>query len=472
MKEISTQENLEQLIHQGESEILEFKKSTTQLKAACETLCAFLNGQGGHVLLGVTDGGKVVGQTVSDNTKREIAKELAKIEPAPVVNVSYISINDNLQVIILSAPKGQHFPYVYDGRAFQRSQSTTAKMSQHRYEQLLIERGQLNYSWEEGEATGYTLDDLDHEEIKRTVNIAVNVNRLSPDALSESVEETLTNLELIKEGNLTNAAVVLFAKSVASEFSHCLIKLARFRGTTETEGFIDNQMVYGNAFQIMKAANEFTMRHLPVAGFFDESSWERIDKPLLPVLAIREALSNAICHRDYAVHNGSITFAIYDDRLEIWNNGVLPSTLTIEDLKKQHKSHPRNKRMAKVFYLRRYIETWGTGTTKMIRLCQESDVPEPVFEEYSGGFSVTFKYKDTIGSAGISNNQAILTHRQEEIINLLQENSNGLTSAQIVENLSDSSGQRTVQRDLAFLEEAGIVQREGEGRLISWKLSK
>ena len=233
--------------------------------------------------------------------------------------------------------------------------------------------------------------------------------------------------------------MILFGKASSKEYPQCSIKMARFKGKTELDDFIDNQIIYGNAFQLMKAANDFLMRHLPVASFFDENKFERIDKPLLPVLAVREAISNAICHRDYSTHNASMTLAIFDDRMEIWNNGTLPSFLTLDDLKKRHKSYPRNKNIARVFYLRRYVETWGTGTTKMIKLCKEHGIPEPVFDEYSGGFSVVFKFKELIGSHIPQPSEMIfnkLTKRQKEIFALIKEH-HAISSADILNRLDN-----------------------------------
>ena len=264
--------------------------------------------------------------------------------------------------------------------------------------------------------------------------------------------------------------MVLFAKSATPDFSLYLIKMARFRGVTETGEFIDNQMVHGNAFQIMKAANDFLMTHLPVASFFDESKLERIDKPLLPVLAIREALSNAICHRDYSIHNAAITLAIFDDRMEIWNNGSLPSLLTVADLRKKHRSYPRNKKMARVFYLRRYVETWGTGTTKMIELCRRNNVPEPVFEEYSGGLSVTFKFKEKIGFYSEKADAPLHPRqRRERIISLLKD-SGSLSAKEIYSELKVKVSFRTLKTDLLALQKQGLIKQVGKGKNVVWQL--
>jgi ATP-dependent DNA helicase RecG len=163
--------------------------------------------------------------------------------------------------------------------------------------------------------------------------------------------------------------------------------------------FIDNQRVSGNAFKIVSAAMAFAKRHLPIASFFEPGKIQRTDQPAVPPLALREALVNSITHCDYANHSSSIALAIFDDKLELWNNGMLPPQLSIADLRKKHASYPRNERIATIFYEQGWVEGWGTGTTRMIRYCQENGTPEPEFQEYSGGFSVTFPFKEPMGRA-------------------------------------------------------------------------
>lgn len=103
-----------------------------------------------------------------------------------------------------------------------------------------------------------------------------------------------------------------------------MLKMGRFIGTSITGDFIDNQQVYGNIFKILSEADYFMRRHLPIASFFQTNQFERMDKPSLPVLAVREAMINAVCHRDYSICSASMSLAIFDDRLEIWNNRNLP----------------------------------------------------------------------------------------------------------------------------------------------------
>lgn len=457
---------LTQLVSQGESDTLEFKKSLIQLKPAMETLCGFLNAKGGSVIIGANQQGKLIGSEVSDNTRQEIAREIQKIEPLPEITVDYFEVDGtkNYFVIVISTQTGSAKPYIYDGRPFYRNQSSTMRMPQTRYLQMIKE---FNLSpqdtWEMKLVHNAKLDDLDQEEIKRTIQIGIECGRLSADALQDPIESVLKKWELIRNNQLTNAAMVLFTAHSSAAFSQCCIKMARFKGKDELKGFIDNQIVTGNAFELMRAASIFVQRHLSVESFFEESQFERIDQPALPVLAVREALCNAICHRDYSTFSASIHLAIYDDRLEVWNNGVLTTDLTFDDLKKRHTSHPRNKHIAQIFYIRRYIETWGTGTTRMITLCKTQGLPEPVFTEYSSGFSATLFFKVLIGNPVTKS----LSARQNELLVLIQ-NSGRMSTRTLCESLSNPPSERMVRMDLDVLKKAGYIQLTGFGRSALW----
>ncbi|HEU5281045.1 MAG TPA: RNA-binding domain-containing protein [Gammaproteobacteria bacterium] len=148
------------LSKQGESPTLEYKTSTTQLKPAFETLCAFLNKKGGILLIGVKNNGEIIGQDVTDNTRQDISREIKKIEPPIQIEVNYIKTKNGRFVIALEATHGHHAPYVYDGRPYDRIESSTVLMSQHLYEQLIVKRGQLNHSWEIQPANNFSIDNL------------------------------------------------------------------------------------------------------------------------------------------------------------------------------------------------------------------------------------------------------------------------------------------------------------------------
>lgn len=464
-----TLKKIKKLIQETESETLEFKKSAGMLHAAFETACAFLNGQGGTILIGVTDSGKIIGQDVTDKTRQEIAHHVSKLEPAAQahLHINYVPVEEGRRIIVISVTTGKHVPYVYDGKPFLRNQSTTSRMTQHHYEQLIVKRGQLNHTWDEQLAVGYRIDDLDHEEIRRTVESGIREHRIAAEVRNYSIEQMLRHLELLDDGQITNAAVVLYAKKIRAPYSHCLIRMTRYRGNDKLVNFIDSKHFCGNAFQILTEADYFAMRHLPVASFFEPNRAQRIDKPALPVMALREALINAICHRNYVERAASISFSIFNDRLEIWNNGELLPPLQLKDLKKPHESFPRNAKIAGVFRAGGWVEKAGVGTVRMIEECRELGVPIPKFELYSGGFAVVFKFAEPIG---VTPKKEILTKRQQEILKLLKKEP--LSGIQIAAKLKNILSARMVQLEMKKLEKSGFVKKEGEGRSTNWVLIK
>lgn len=385
---------LKKLIAQGESERLEFKRTTGQIVEAARTVCAMLNGLGGFVLIGVNDKGKVTGQQVSSKTLADVANELRKIEPPAFPDTETVSV-DSLHSVVVLRVQGGAGPYTYDGRPYVRAGSTTRRMPQQHYERLLLERMHATRRWENQLAERITYDDLDGDEILRTVDEAIRRQRMA-DPGTRRIEELLTGFGLTEKGALLNAAVVLFGKPerMLPTYPQCAIRLARFRGVDKTE-FLDNRQELGNAFELLKLAQRFFVEHLPVAGRVLPNVFERVDDPLYPPAALREALANALCHRDYSVPGGAVSVAIFDDRLKISSTGPLPFDLKPEDLVRQHPSRPWNPLVAHVFYRRGIIETWGRGTLRIRELTAAAGLPAPEFECSGGEVLVRFRSAPT-----------------------------------------------------------------------------
>jgi ATP-dependent DNA helicase RecG len=462
-----TIKQLENLVKRGESETLEFKKSTSLLSAAMQTICAFLNSDtGGTVLIGVTDDKKIVGQAIADGTKKEISQELNKIEPHASPAVDYIHVTANRYVIVFVVKSGSRAPYVYDGRPFIRSQSITRKMTQEKYEQLLHSRRPSSVSWESLTTNDCTINDLDKKRIKQVVNTAISEHRLTAIATKSSAPEILQKFNLMVDGQLTNAAVVLFCKNEQKQFIQSMIKLARFRGTDKSE-FIDNRTMRGNIFDLYERAALFLDNYLPIAGKIEEGNPLRVETPAIPFKALREALINAFCHRDYSARNGSIDIAIYDDRVEITNSGPLPSEIKVRELSKKHQSYPRNPLIAHVLYACHMIEQWGRGTLDMIELCKQTGNKPPKFEESTGSFSVIFPLREPISRIVTPTLPAVkLTNRQQEIMRILRQGS--LSRKQIISKMENPPSDRTIQMELLTLNKLGLIAPKGKARAISW----
>jgi ATP-dependent DNA helicase RecG len=459
---------LEMLVLQGESETLEFKKSTALLGQAAQTLCGFLNCKGGVVLIGVTSLGHIVGQDVTDHTLQEIAQVIAKFEPHAQIHISQVSVGAQRHVIVLTAIfRKFDIPYAWEGRPYQRIGSTTSRMPQAVYQRLLIERDQNNHRWETGVVADYTEEDLDSDEIIRTIRLGAEARRI-PEYRKEDISSILDKLGLRKEGQLLNAAVVLFGKKFLPDFLQCELRLARFKGVDKNE-FIDQNQIVGNAFYLLEEALMFLRRHLPVAAKIQSDQLERKEMPLFPFEALREALVNALCHRVYSNPGGAISVAVFDDRLEMWNDGRLASGITPADLKKDHGSYLRNPLIATVFYNRGLIEKWGRGTQKIVQLCVEAGHPEPEFFEQANSFIVRFLPVSYVVPHRVSHD---LTDRQRVILQVISQASHpdGLSFTEIKTRVQNPPADRTLRDDFQQLKRLLLVRVKGSGRGAKWRV--
>lgn len=399
MKRIKTIKDLQRRINENEGPSLEFKQSTGELKEALHTLCAFLNGEGGTLIFGVTPKGIIKGQQVSDKTLRDITQALDRFEPAVSVSPHVIKADQEKSVIVLQVDgNSDSIPFTYDGRAYERVSSSTRKMQKDKYERLILERLHLKKRWENLRADGVTTQDIDREEVFRIIRIAESVGRFN-GPVGGNIMDILKRLDLCsKDGRLYQAAVVLFGKRFLPDYPQCELRMARFRGADKTE-FLDQRMLRGPAFKLLEEAQLFCQRHFPLPAKVVPTQMRRVEKPLIPPEAMREILVNALIHRDYSIVGGAISLAIFDDRVEVWSAGTFPSGITPVKLFKTHTSIQRNPLIAETFHRTGLIEKWGRGTNRVIDMCKEAGMKPPQFEEITGAAVVTF-YVNVLGSQG------------------------------------------------------------------------
>ena len=461
-----TPEQVGALVGTGESDVLEFKTTTGQRAAAAKTVCAMLNTRGGHVLFGVTPDGRVVGQQVGGQTIEDVSAEIQRIDPAAFPMIERVQVGGDLEVIAIGVARGSAKPYSYRNTAYRRVGSTTLAVSVDEYNRMLFERMHSDQRWENQPASGWSVQDLDSDQIRRTVAEAVRRGRLQAPG-TQDLTGLLRGLGLYRDGVLWRAAVVLFGNvdRIEFEFPQCLLRVARFRGVDRTE-FLDNRQFLGNAFTLLDAAERFLLETLPIAGRIEPDRFERVDEPLYPPLATREALANALCHRDYSIGGGSVGVAVYDDRLEVTSSGSLHFGLTPEKLFEPHESLPWNPLIARTFYRRGIIEEWGRGTLKMVEAADSAGLPRPEIADTGGCVTVRFLNNRFVPSDG---SEGDLTEQQRAILDLLDPSSDAMTWRDIRSRLASSTGERQLRRDLATLRDYGLVSLEGRGRAARWR---
>lgn len=461
-----TPSEINALASSGESEVLEFKRSTGQVASAAHAVCAMLNHRGGHVFFGVEPDGRVVGQQIGARTIEEVVHALGEIDPPAFPSVDRVPVGNGLEVLIISVPSGQNRPYSIRGRAYRRVGNTNSLLSRDEYNRVLLERLHGEQRWENEPAAGWTIADLEGTEIVRTVEEAIRRGR-AEDPGTRDLAELLRGFGLMRDGNVLRAAAVLFGRPhrLEAEYTQCLLRVARFRGEDRTE-FLDNRQFNGNVFDLLPKAERFLRESLPIAGRIAPGLFERVDDPLYPPVALREALANALCHRDYSIGGGSVAIAIYDDRLEITSSGTLHFGLTAAVLFSPHESLPWNPLMARVLFRRGVIESWGRGTIKMAELAQQAGQPAPEIVDANGCVTVRFRASRYLPPQRVGRD---VTDRQRTILAALDEAMVGLALRDIHARLGPHASERQVREDLATLRTLGLATPFGHGRGARWK---
>jgi len=367
-----------------ESEHLELKERWTD--RALEDLAAFANTNGGKLLIGVRDDSTVIGTKADDCELQRLANLItSRLGITP--SLSVIDLEGHKVIEIEVNPARGLIPC--KGRYLRRVGSTNRDFTPQELARHALKLS--GESWD-GLPSPWHFDQVEPQAIANFVRAAKG--RL-PHADPDQPERLLRNLGLLQGECLTNGGVLLFARQPQRLFPTAQVRIGVFRGPTE---IVDSHDLAGTLFDQLDAAMERFRRLLKVR--FDVNveqptleGLQRKDVWEYPLEALREAVINALIHRDYTI-TADIQIRLYDDHLSVWNPGGLPKGIRLEQLKEpEHPSILRNPLLAQAFYFAGLIERWGTGTTHIVRLCRDQDLPEPEFAEQAGNFRLIF-HKD------------------------------------------------------------------------------
>jgi ATP-dependent DNA helicase RecG len=276
---------------------------------------------------------------------------------------------------VVTVRQGRYRPYRYRGTAYKRVGAVTAEMGREEYQRLFLEQMHTSDRWEIDPAT-LGLDDLDQTEVAQTLEDAVTRGRIG-DPFSPRPRGRVAWARSGQEraDHQRRGSAVRQSGSAVAGLPQCLLKLARFQGVIRGERLFDERQEHGNAFALLRRAEQFCRQHLPIATQLDPDSMIRHDEPEIPLLALREALANAISHREYSSAAGSIGVFIYDDRVEVTSIGPLHFGLSVADLFAPHESQPWNPLIAGTLYRRGVVDSLGSGIQRMIRLVEAAGNP-------------------------------------------------------------------------------------------------
>ena len=443
-----------------ESEAVEMKASLAELDGALVDICAFLNHRGGSLFFGVRPDGRVVGLTVADSTLLKISQKIRQKLKPEIIPEIHERTEDGKSIIEVIIREGTHKPYFVDGVPYIRSGSESVMMPPDVLTHLIVE--QQGYVWDRDICADATLNDIDPVLVKSYLTRARQVRHIDLDT-ETPVDTALESLELLKDGRPTNAAILFFGRNPQKFIDSAEIRCAKFRGDDVTQPYADMKVIRGSIVAQIDQTEIFIRDNIAKAAWMPKEKFEREESWEYPPDAFREAVINAVCHRDYQ-SSGNVQVSIFTNSLEILNPGLLPSTLTIESLKRRHSSRPRNRLIADLLFRIKYIERWGSGTTKMIRVCRDLGVPEPEFHEQDEDFMVTFRRS----SVNVLLEQpGLLNDRQKRAIEYLKTHES-ITSAELAHIAG--CAERTGRQDLSKLVELNAIEARKVGRITRYLL--
>ena len=452
MEDHKHQMEIKEIVDRGETQNLEFKESLKLKEEIGKTISAFSNSDGGVVLVGVTDGGEPIGVDIGGNTIEELTNYIKRnTDPQIFPSVKILDVGGK-KVVMIEVRESAEKPVFFKNHAYERVGKTNQRISSSEMRKLAKESGEKVY-WDERVYEEATLKDIEEDKVRWFLKEARKERGLN---LSEDapIEEALMKLKLLRNGKLTNAALLLFFKEPA--FLQSEVKCIRFSGNEPIKPYIDFQTIEGTVFDLIDKAEGFVLRNIRRYIRLVSGEVQREEKYEYPPDAIREAIVNAVAHRDYESPS-KVQVRIFDDRIEVWSPGTLPNEITIEDLRREHISAPRNPLLFKQLFMVKYVEDVGGGTLDMISQCRDWGIPEPLFEHITGAFAVTFRLPPSVEDL----ERIGLNERQMRAMNYVIEK--GSISNKEYTSLNSIS-RKTATIDLTQLVTKGLLIRVGKGK--------
>ncbi len=424
-------------------------------------ICGFANAEGGVLVIGRNDRGQAVGVA---NARRLLEEIPNKVRDVLGIMVAVNLLSEDGKELVEIRVDPYPSPVSYKGEYHYRSGSTKQELKGAALSNFLLKKQGLH--WDALPAPGAHLPELDATVLRQFRKLALQSQRLSAEMLQEPDDGLLEKLRLTTPEGLKRAAVLLFHPDPEHYIGGAFIKIGFFESNVdlryqdEVHGDILSQV--GKAVAILKAKY--------LKAWISYEGLQRIETYPLPESALREALLNAVVHKDYA-SSIPVQISVYPDKLMIWNPAQQPQPWTPQRLLAKHASMPVNPDIANAFFRAGMIESWGRGIERMVEVCRLAGLEEPVLAPEAGGFWVTFAFaqqRDHEESTGaVSEKTSEKT--SEKILQAILENDE-ITIADLAELVEVTT--RSVERNIRKLQEEKKLRRIGPDKGGRWEVLK
>lgn len=450
---VITADQVNLLIREGEGLTVEFKEHFTPRIA--EDIVAFANVKGGTLLLGVRDNGTISGERLTNDLKARI-NDLAR-NCKPSLSVEFAQVGEVVAVVV---PEGTEKPYSCSSGYFRRLDGNTQKMSHEELRIMFAENEPLPF--EEKTVRGFRFDDISKAKINAFVKEAgIHIGRTA-------VPDFLQSLNVADATRVKNAGILFFAKNVYQHIHQAQMTLLAFKGTDRLHIY-DRRDVRDDLLTQFHEAVAFLKKHLNVRSEIRGVNREDIYE--IPLEVLREAVVNALMHRDYSIAGTQVSIEVYDDRVEIVNPGGLPKGLSIRELGTV--SIRRNELIADLFFRLHKVERIGMGIQKMKEAMIAAGLREPTFEP-NGFFRAVFYRSPEFAmkeeaTTGEKTGEKTREKTREKILDLVRVNPE-ITTAEMAEKIGLTV--QGIDWNIRRLKKAGRIRRVGPAKGGHWEIVK
>jgi ATP-dependent DNA helicase RecG len=437
-----------------ESESIEFKQMWKD--EYLKTICAFANSEGGSLFIGVDDDGNVVGVKNSNNLIETLPNKINN-RLGLIVNILEFTENGK-EYLKLIVPK-TYAPISFNGKFYQRSGSSTVELNGGNLTNFLLKK--YGKTWDDITVENFSLQDINLETIEK---FKIWTKTRAPFiGLESNLLTLLERLNLLENGQFKRACILLFAKDPQRYFIQSHSKIGKFLSDSE---LLTSDVVEGNLFEQLEKIVEI-LKTKYLHSYISYEGLQRVETLQYPYEAVREALINALIHRDYT-DTTALQIRVYDDKIVFSNGATLSNEVPIEKFKENHISKPFNPLIANMFYKAGFVESWGKGTNNIINDCKKMGLPEP---EYKYTFhSVQLTLYGTPQETPQKNPQKNpQENTKERVLCLLSEDGN-LTIKEIARVLNKNAD--TIKEHIANLKKEGRLKRVGSTKSGHWEIIK
>lgn len=416
-----------------ENQQVEFKQNWND--EYLKWICGFANAQGGTLFLGKNNKGEVTDLKDAGKLMEDIPNKVKDILGIMVdVNLHQDSSGNFIELIVEPHP----FPVNYKGQFHYRSGSTKQELKGQALDRFLLSK--QGKRWDSVPVPKVSIADLDQNTFDFFRKRALKSNRIEEEVLNDSNSLLLENLQLIEQSYLKRAAILLFHPNPSKFVTGAFIKIGKF--TTDDDLRFQDE-INGNLFeQVEKTMDLLFTKYIKAEISYEELT--RVETYEYPKEAVREALLNAVAHKDYSGAT-PIQISVYDNKIIFWNEGQLPENWTVENLLIKHPTKPYNPDIANAFFRSGYIELWGRGIFKMIKECLDYGLPKPTVKYEMSGYFIEMT-KNVLNEAGLIN----LGLNPRQVKAVLFAKANGLITNKIYQEINSIS-KRTASDDLTEL---------------------